>query len=59
MLECEGKEESPRPPVGLPLSAVRPENAGNMEKMAFSVTSAHPCRWMTDGREQGTNKGSL
>lgn len=31
----------------------------NMEKMAFSVTSAHLCRWMSDGREEGTNKGGL
>lgn len=32
----------------------------NMEKMAFSVTSAHLCRGMSDGgREEATNKGSL
>lgn len=29
------------------------------EKMAFSVTSAHLCRWMSDGREDDTNKGRL
>lgn len=34
------KAESPRPPEGLGVSAARPKNAKNMQKMAFSVTSA-------------------
>lgn len=62
MAVCEGTEEPPGPPEGPVLSAAWPENAKekkNMEKMAFSVTSAHLCRWMSDGREEGTNKGGL